>query len=200
VIDDQGWYVPDELDDPITDIKADLWPGESVLWSERPALPRLRRFRAIPLLFVAVVSGLSSVSLAAIFGALRPGAVPTEAVLFVVALGPLALGGLIAAYAFHGLCGWAARRWALARTVYAITDQRVIIGRYDSRRRLTFFSLIPGMIADTSSFEYADGTGDLLFEGVQLSTRRAVGFFGIHGVRSVDRLLHETLIDPFPRW
>lgn len=200
MIDDQGWYVPDELDDPFAEIKADLWPGEQLLWSERPALPRLRRIRAVPLLFVAVVSGLSGVALAAIFGALRPGALPVEMVVAVIAVGPIALGGLMAAYAFQRVCGWAARRWALARTVYAITDQRAIIGRYDSRRELRCLSLIPGMIAETSRLEYPDGTGDLVFEVAVSSTRRAVGFFGIRGVRSVDRLLHETLIDPFPRW
>jgi hypothetical protein len=200
VIDDQGWNVPDEFDEAVADIEADLWPGESLIWSERPILPRMRRFRAIPLLFVAVMSGLSSLSLAAIFGVLQHDSIPREVVLVAIGLGPLALGGLMAAYLIYRLWDWGGRRWTLARTVYAITDQRVIIGRYDARRNLRSFSLIPGMIVDTSRFEHADGTGDLVFEGVDSCTRRAVGFFGIHRVRSVDRLLHETLIDPFPRW
>lgn len=201
MIDDQGWRDPDDFDDdPAADIKAELWPGESLLWSERPALPRMRRIRPIPLLFVAALTGLSGVSLAGMLGVLQRDAIRPEAVLIGLGLAPLVLGGLIAMDVARRSWGWAARRWILARTVYAMTDQRVIIGRYDASEGLLSFSLIPGMIADTSRFEYADGTGDLVFEGVESSARRAIGFFGIRRVRSVDRLLHETLIDPFPRW
>ncbi|OJW13675.1 MAG: hypothetical protein BGO49_29545 [Planctomycetales bacterium 71-10] len=200
MIDDQGWRDSDDFDDLAADLKADLWPGESLLWSERPALPRMRRIRPIPLLFVAALTGLSGVSLAGMLGVLHRESIPPEAVLIGFGLAPLVLGGLIAVDVARRSCGWAARRWALARTVYAMTDQRVIIGRYDATDGLRSYSLIPGMIADTSPFEYADGTGDLVFEGVESSARRAVGFFGIRRVRSVDRLLHETLIDPFPRW
>jgi hypothetical protein len=201
VIDDQGWRDSDDLeDDPTADIKADLWPGESLLWSERPALPPMRRIRPIPLLFVAALTGLSGVSLAGMLGVLHRDSIRPEAVLIGFGLAPLVLGGLIAVDVARRAWAWTCRRWALARTVYAMTDQRVIIGRYDAADGLRSYSLIPGMIADTSRFEYADGTGDLVFEGVESSARRAVGFFGIRRVRSVDRLLHETLIDPFPRW
>lgn len=201
MIDDQGWRGSDESDDDReVDIEVDLWPGESLLWAERPTLPRMRRIRPIPLLFVTVLTALSGVSLAGMLGVLQRDAIRPEVVLIAFGLAPLALGLLIALDVARRSWAWAARRWALARTVYALTDQRVIIGRYDARDGLAAFSLIPGMIADTSRVEYADGTGDLVFEGVESSGRRAVGFFGIRRVRSVDRLLHETLIDPYPRW
>lgn len=201
MIDDQGWRDSDDSDFPLDgDVRAQLGPDETLLWTERPTLPRMRRIRPIALLFVAVMTALSGVSLAAMLGVLQREAMRPEALLIAFGLAPLALGGLIAVDVARRAWTWTARRWALARTVYALTDQRVIIGRYDARDGLLAFSLIPGMIADTSRFEYADGTGDLVFEGVESSARRAIGFFGIRRVRSVDRLLHETLIDPFPRW
>ncbi len=200
MIDDQGWRVPDEFEDPVADIEAGLWPGESLLWSERPDPPRLRRIPVVPMVFVLVLVSLSGFSLSAIFGLMQRDELPPEAALIGFGLAPIVLGGLLAAEAARRVCAWTIRRWALARTVYAMTDQRVIIGRYDPREGLKIVSLIPGMIAETSWLEYDDGSGDLLFEGLESADRRAIGFFGIHRVRFVDRLLHETLIDPFPRW
>jgi hypothetical protein len=161
----------------------------------------MRRVRVVPLMFVVVLTALSGVSLAGMLGIFEQPVVSPAAVLIGFGLAPFVLGGLIAANAAGRSGSWLARRWALSRTVYGLTDQRVLIGRYDPRDGvLAVSSLIPGMIADTSRFEYADGTGDLHFVGLETHSRAAAGFFGIRSVRKVDRLLHETLIDPYPRW
>jgi len=197
-----GWSDPDEFEDEAVDgVEAELAPGETLLWSERPSPPPMRRIRLMPLTFVFVLTSLSGVSLAAMLGILQQDAASADSLLIGFGLAPVALGGLIAIDGLRRSGAWLARRRRLARTVYALTDQRVIIGRYDSwGGLLSVFSLIPGMIADTSRFEYADGTGDLYFEGLETQSKAALGFFGIRRVRKVDRLLHETLIDPFPRW
>ena len=202
MIDDQDWCDSDDFEDPVqAQVKAELTFGETLLWAERPALPRMRRIRPIPVLFVLVLTALSGVSLAAILGVFEPSAVPAATVFLGFCLAPLALGGLIALDVARRGAAWMARRWALARTIYALTDQRVIIGRFDlDEGGLSVQSLIPGMIAGTTPFEYADGTGDLFFEGMGPLAKGPVGFFGIRRVHKVDRLLHETLIDPFPRW
>ena len=202
MIDDQGWCVPGDFDDPLRDgVQGELSPGETLLWAARPVLPHLRRIRLIPLVFVAVLTGLSGVSLAAMLGLFQPPSADPWALAAAFLLAPAALGGLIAIDALRRVFSWMARRWTLARTIYALTDQRVIIGRYDwAAGALDSYSLLPGMIAGTTPFEYADGTGDLYFEGLEPMVRGPVGFFGIRGVRDVDRLLRETLIDPFPRW
>ena len=202
MIDDQGWCDSDDFDDPVqAGMKAELSFGETLLWTDRPTLPRMRRIRPIPALFVFVMTALSGVSLAAMMGVFEQPTLTVATVLIGFCLAPVALGGLIAIDMARRAAGWVSKRWALARTVYAVTDQRVIIGRYDSRDdRLAVYSLIPGMIAGTSRFEYADGTGDLYFEGMGTMAKGPVGFFGIRRVRKVDALLHETLIDPFPRW
>lgn len=197
-----GWSDPDDFDDPVGEgVEAELSPGETLLWTERPSLPPMRRVRVVPLMFVTVLTALSGVSLAAMLGIFQGNVVTPASVLIGFGLAPAVIGGLIALDVLRRTGGWLARRWTLARTVYALTDQRVIIGRYDGRDGgLASFSLIPGMIADTSRFEYADGTGDLYFEGLETLTKGAIGFFGIRRVRKVDRLLHETLIDPYLRW
>ncbi|MDG3003170.1 hypothetical protein [Paludisphaera mucosa] len=202
MMDDRGWSDPDDDEDPLRDgVRGELSPGETLLWTERPALPRMRRIRAMPLIFVAALTALSGVSLAAMLGIMPQGPVDPWTLLTTFGLAPAIIGGLIALDLSRRAGSWLARRWSLARTVYALTDQRVIIGRYDAQDGgLDAFSLIPGMIADTTRFEYSDGTGDLYFEGLDTLVRGPIGFFGIRRVRSVDRLLRETLIDPFARW
>lgn len=201
-MDDQGWCDPDDFDDPFRDgVKAELVPGESLIWTERPTLPRMRRIRLIPVAFVAVLTCLSGVSLAGMLGVLNQAVMDPWTIVAAFGLAPAALGGLILLDVLRRSGSWVARRWILARTVYAMTDQRVIIGRFDSSDgRFNAFSLIPGMIVDTTPFEYADGTGDLYFEGLGAIAKGPIGFFGIRRVRNVDQLLRETLIDPFPRW
>ncbi|WP_165245646.1 hypothetical protein [Paludisphaera soli] len=201
-MDHPGWCDADDFDDPLAEgFKPELAPGETLLWSERPSLPRMRPVRVVPLMFVVALTSLSGVSLAGMLGIFEQPVVRPSAVFLGFCLAPFVLGGLIAANALGRTGSWIARRWTLARTIYGLTDQRVLIGRFDPRDGgLAVCSLIPGMIADTSWFEYADGTGDLYFEGLETHSRSAAGFFGIRRVRKVDRLLHETLIDPYPRW
>ncbi|WP_165072415.1 hypothetical protein [Paludisphaera rhizosphaerae] len=201
-MDDQGWCDPDDFDDSVRDgVKQELSPGECLLWAERPTLPRMRRVRLIPLAFVVVLTALSGVSLAGMLGVLNQATINPWAVVAGFGLAPATIGTLIMLDALYRTGSWMSRRWTLARTVYAMTDQRVIIGRFDpTDGRLDAYSIIPGLIADTTPFEYPDGTGDLHFEGLGAIVRGPIGFFGIRRVRNVDRLLRETLIDPFPRW
>jgi hypothetical protein len=116
-------------------------------------------------------------------------------------LAPGVLGAFILLDLGRRMAAWVASRWRLARTIYAVSDQRAIIARAGSAAgELQLFSFLPGMLDGTTRFEYPDGSGDVYFEGLEGLARGPVGFFRIRSVRRVDELIRETLIDPFPHW
>lgn len=202
-----GGYEPDDFDDePDGDafrggLRASLSPGESLLWSARPRLPRIRKIAVIPALFVTILTGLSGVSLAAMLGLLDQPESSPLVMLTAFCLAPAVLGGFILLDLGRRIALWVASRWRLARTVYAVTDERAIIALAGSTAGdLQLFSFLPGMLEGTTRFEYPDGSGDLYFEGLGKLARGPVGFVGIRCVRRVEELLRETLIDPFPHW
>ncbi|APW60621.1 hypothetical protein [Paludisphaera borealis] len=203
----QGWYEPDDFDDEFDGddfrggLKSALSPGEDLLWSARPGLPRIRKIAVIPALFVAVITGLSGVSLAAMLGIFEQPLASPLVLITALCLAPAVLGGFILFDLVRRMIAWAGSRWRLARTIYAVTDQRAIIAQVGSTAgELQLFSFLPGMLDGTTRFEYPDGSGDVYFEGLGRLARGPVGFFGIRAVRRVDELVRETLIDPFPHW
>jgi hypothetical protein len=118
-----------------------------------------------------------------------------------LSLAPPVLGGFIIFDLIRRTVAWVGSRWRLARTIYAVTDQRAIIAQVGSTAgELHLFSFLPGMIDGTTRFEYPDGSGDVYFEGLGKLARGPVGFLGIRAVRRVEALVRETLIDPFPHW
>jgi len=206
-MDSPAYDEPDDFDDEFDGdegrggLKAALSPGELLLWSARPGLPRFRKIPLIPALFVTIMTALSGVSLAGMLGLLESPMVNPVVLLIALCLAPAVLGGFIVFDLVRRSIGWAGSRWRLARTIYAVTDQRAIIAHAGSTAGdLQLFSFLPGMIDGTSRFEYPDGSGDVYFEGLGRLARGPVGFFGVRAVRRVERLVRETLIDPFPRW
>lgn len=200
-------YESDDFDDGFDGdeerggLKAALSPGESLLWAERPGLPQFRGMPVIPALFVTTMTALSGVSLAAMLGLLEGPTINPLVLLTALCLAPAVLGGFIVLDLARRIVGWVGSRWRLARTIYAVTDQRAIVALSGSASgELQLFSFLPGMIDDTSRFEYPDGSGDVYFEGLGRMARGPVGFFHIRAVRRVERLVRETLIDPFPHW
>jgi hypothetical protein len=202
-----SWYEPDDFDDEFDDddfrggLRSALSPGEVLLWSARPRLPRARKIAVIPALFVIVLTGLSGVSLAAMMGLLQQPVASPLVLITAFCLAPAALGAFIVFDLASRAVAWVGSRWRLARTIYAVTDERAIIAQEGSDAgELHLFSFLPGMLEGTSRFEYPDGSGDVYFEGLGRLARGPVGFFGIRAVRRVEDLVRETLIDPFPHW
>ena len=203
----EAWDEPDDFDEEFDGgdfrgvLKSSLAPGEALLWSARPGLPRVRKIAVIPALFVVVLTSLSGVSLTAMLGIFEQPVASPLVWITALCLAPAVLGGFIIFDLIGRIIAWAGSRWRLARTIYAVTDQRAIIARVDSSAGdLHLFSFLPGMLDGTTRFEYPDGWGDVYFEGLGRLSREPVGFLGIRAVRRVDELVRETLIDPFPRW
>jgi len=202
-----GEYEPDEFDGEFEDdaarrdVDRELADDEALLWTGRPRLPRVRRVRAISLLYILVLISLSGVSLSAMLGIFERPVLDPWMVIAALCLPPLALGGLFLLDLLLRSIQWLVRRRRLARTFYAITDQRAIIGRLGgSGGAPWFFSIPAGLIDGTTRYELADGSGDVYFEGLDAIAGEPVGFVEIQSVRRVDELLRKTLVDPFPRW
>lgn len=201
-----GEFEPDEFEGDYDDearlnVGRELSPDEALVWTGRPRQPRVRRVRAIALLYVFVLTSLSGVSLSAMLGVFERPVLDPWMVIAALCLPPLALGGLFVMDLLVRTLRWLARRRRLARTFYAITDQRAIIGRLGgSGGRLWLFSIPAGLIDGTTRYELADGSGDVYFEGLDAIADEPVGFVEIRSVRRVDELLRRTLVDPFPRW
>lgn len=201
-----GEFEPDEFEGEFDDdvrrgVGEDLSFDEALVWTGRPRLPRVRRVRAIALLYVFVLTSLSGVSLSAMLGVFERPVLDPWMVIAALCLPPLALGGLFVMDLMVRTGRWLARRRRLARTFYAITDQRAIIGRLGgSGGRLWLFSIPAELIDGTTRYELADGSGDVYFDGLDAIADEPVGFVEIRSVRRVDELLRKTLVDPFPRW
>ena len=173
-------------EDPLAVARAELAPGERLVWADRPDPERARR-RAWPRLLFGLAFaafGLFWTSRAMAAGGL----------LWLLGLPFVALGGGIA------LAPWWKPRQARA-TVYAVTDQRILIMQGWPQRRVRSFG--PGDIDVIARSDRPDGSGDLVFreevrprrharsiwqEGPPYHRfrRRRIGFFGIHYVRRVE--------------
>jgi hypothetical protein len=203
----ERWYEPEDIDDESDGddfrgrIKSALASDESLLWSARPRLPRMRRIAVIPAMFVIVLTSLSGLALTAMLGILEREELNPLVLIMALCLAPAVLGAFIVFDLSRRVIAWLISRWRLARTIYAVTDQRAIVALAGGAAgELQLFSLLPGMLDGTSRFEYPDGSGDVYFEGLGKPARGLVGFFGIRSVRRVEELVCETLIDPFPHW
>lgn len=173
-------------DDPLTVARAELAPGERLVWADRPDPGRVRRRTWPRLLFGLVFAGFG------LFWTSQ--AMAAGGFVWLFGLPFVAIGAGIAT------APWWRPRQARA-TVYAITDQRIVIIRGWPSRRVQSFG--PGDIDVIDRREQADGTGDLVFreevrarrhagqiwqEGPPYHRyrRRRIGFFGIPDVRRVE--------------
>lgn len=203
---DSGDHQPDEFDGEFDDearrdVDRELSPDEALLWTGRPRLPRVRKVRAMPLLYVVALTSLSGVSLSAMLGIFERPVVEPWVMVAALCLAPVVLGGMIVVDLLIRTVRWILRRRRLARDFYAITDQRAIIGRRGVRGGPPWFFSVPaGLIEGTTRYELADGSGDVYFEGLDAIADKPVGFVEIRSARLVDELIRRTLIDPFPRW
>ncbi|QEH33860.1 hypothetical protein OJF2_23910 [Aquisphaera giovannonii] len=183
-------------------IKEEIGPTEYLLWADRPASPRPIRIPAMPMLFVSAMAGLSGLALAGIFGLANQAWLDPRLVALAMGLAPAVLGGLIILHLLgRGVRMLLRRRW-LSRLVYAVTDQRAIVGRIDAPAgdRLTH-SLWRGTVADTRRFENPDGSGDLFFLGHGREDWLPLDFQEVPSVGLVESLARETLIDePAEGW
>lgn len=174
------------LPNPLEIARAEMAPGEELLWAET-SLPKNARRRSVPisllgwiflLLSLAWMSKAASASIGLLFMGM-----------------PFVIGGL----------GLALMPWwwpnVTRRTVYAISDQRLLIVRDLLKRKVTSYG--PEDIDVVERRERRDGSGDVIFrreetrklkhhhdpQGKRRVGEREVGFFGIPEVRQVEEAI-----------
>src|SRR4051812_21641269 len=107
---DRDHFEGDFSDDLLGRLKAELPPVEYLLWADRPSLPAMRKLPFMPVLFVAVVTGLSGYALAAMFGIIQQPQIDPRLIVLALVLAPSVLACFIAADLV-----WRGIRWNVAR-------------------------------------------------------------------------------------
>ncbi len=196
-------------------IDGELSPGETLLWAGQPSPSRMARQGIVPMLlgipwtafalfWTAAAGGIGLLA----GGAVRSSGGGAWAAPFLL----FPLFGLIFVVIGFGLL--LSPLWlylGAGRTVYAITNQRVIVWSGRVFGGVTVRSLSPTQLGDRARTEAGDGSGDLMFpraatistyqdtnntDGFGYSRTRTrvtqFGFYGIPQVKQVDDLLHQT--------
>ena len=201
------WQDRDAEEPPPADESLDRWvqellePVEYLLWTDRPRRPEAPRIAAVPAVFAGAIAGLSGFALAALFGLVGHEEPEGGSWFITLGLAPTVLGSMLTA---HLIAKWL-RHWRkcqkLAELWYAVTDQRAIIARLDSRLgSLQAQSIRPDMITDVCRFENPDGSGDLHFLDEGEDRWLPVGFFEVSRVDRVEALVREALLDSESTW
>jgi hypothetical protein len=192
--------LPEDLDNRV---RSELRHGERLVWTGQPLPKRFMRasvpivlfgipWTAFAVFWMAGASGL-------LFGG--GGAGPRGDAFFIcfplfgVPFVLVGLGMLSSPF-------WMYRR--AKRTCYALTDQRAIVWVARWPRSTEVRSFKPSDLGKMSRRDYADGSGDLIFEeflymtrdcdGDLQSQRTERGFLGIADVREVEELVRRTLL------
>ncbi|MGI9492164.1 MAG: hypothetical protein ACR2QF_07180 [Geminicoccaceae bacterium] len=174
------------LPNPLEIAKAEMTPGEKLLWAET-SLPGNARRRIFP------ISLLGWIFLLLSFAWVNKAATASMGLLV---LGiPFVVGGLALASA-----PW----WwpnITRRIIYAISDRRLLIIRNISKRKVTSYG--PEDIDVVERREHRDGSGDVIFRreetqklkhhhdprGKRRVSVREVGFFGVPEVHRVEEAI-----------
>jgi hypothetical protein len=185
-------------------VRKELREGEQLLWVGQP-LPRRFSRQALPivifgipwtafaLFWMAMASGI-------VFGGFQAGngAFGLVSLLFPLFGLPFVLIGI-------GMLSspyWMRRR--AMRTCYALSDRRAILWEPGWSSSVEVRSYGPAELAKMRRVDYADGSGDLIFEevvsvgrdsdGHRTTHTRRHGFIGIDRVREIEELLRKALL------
>jgi len=173
-------------------VKDVLEPCERFIWTGRGHPRPLAMIPVFPALFAAFLCGASGFALTVLFGIFGFRPMDREMV-FLLCLAPGVLGGVAAV----GMAsGWARHRFSqrrIARSVYALTDRRAIVGR-PWRGELVFHSWNPGSFLGTRCIEHGDGIGSIYFLHFGDVSMPDFGFEGIREAGRVEALIREVLL------
>lgn len=169
-------------------VEGELNEGEQLRWVERA---RLGRFiaRSLPLVLIGIpFTGVALlwITIATVFagstGFFPLYIFPVFGVPFLLVGGAMLLSPLFMLIKASG-------------TVYAVTDRRAM--SFEGGYATTIRSFGPEYVGNLQRTQYADGSGDLIFDRVVKHGRRRrkyykdVGFLGIANVKQVERLVRE---------
>jgi hypothetical protein len=199
----------DDLPDYIRGrIKAELLPGERILWASRPVLhpSGLGRDALVAAGFVVGLWSICGVCLAGFFGAFGGKNSRFEGPLVVLGLIAGVVGCLVVFGMIMSRRDEREKEGRVAEEFYALTDRRAIIWRpgrdFDARpdlEPLEVHSIFRGQIGHVHRVEYADGSGAIQFAlsgDVRPTFWPTLQFESIFEVRRVEDLVRATLIGP----
>jgi hypothetical protein len=182
-------YTPPELAEQL---RSELERDEKLVWSAQPLPSAFRRGS-----YAAVIFGIPWTAFC-LFFMIGPHVMSKEKVhgppivfsLFSVPFVLIGLGMLSAPF-------WTTRK--ARRTLYAITERRVITLEIGYWGNVTVRSFLPERLTSMERVERSDGAGDLIFE--QFTTRAGSGytttrrgFIGVERVREVEEMISRTLL------
>jgi hypothetical protein len=183
-------------------LESRLERGERVVWAGKPA-ERVAFLRAWLLTFAWLFAAGVIITILVLMGQ-DGGFRGAVGLVILIALGAVAAGFLGLAF---GWPFWARRR--ARRTFYAITTQRALGWYCGLVGRVSLMVFEPAAVAGVHRLAITggpDGVGHLIF-GARVITRRVgdgtyqrierYGFFNVPRAAEVERVLRETLVDPF---
>jgi hypothetical protein len=175
-------------------LRAELGPGERLLWVGRGRTRPLPPIPVFPAFFAAFLCGTSGFALTVLFGiyGFRP---MDRQMLFLLCLAPAALGAVVA---LGMVTAWARYRywqWRIERSFYAVTEGRALIGRVGpAAGDVEFVSWTAEAFDGTLCIEHGDGTGAVYFLYDNEVVEPRWGFEGIREPCRVDAMIREVLL------
>ena len=196
---DLGTTLDDLPDDLRARIKAELAPGERLLWAARGEPRRPKSDQGCLVIALSVLAaGVGALSLAGLFFARPPS---TDNFLQNIGIVLALMGGFGTIGALVGQSLNRASRWKVTVGIqYALTDRRAIIWRpVAGTAGVEVHSIGPSLVNSVHRLEYADGSGDVVL-GLERGTmtRPPHQIEGVRDVRRVEDLVRRTLLRPEP--
>ena len=189
----------DPLPEPLAQrLRAELQPGEILLWTGRPDPALAARpawtFTLIGgamLIPTTIIAGVIGIVVVAVAFATRSPCLALALLPFLAVFAIILL--LLATLPFRA-------RQLAQNTIYALTNRRAILwqkGLWNFQVR----SFTPQQLGAMQRTERPDGTGDLIFEQLPYHDEhgrhlRSVGFTALARVRDVEDLIRATLLAP----
>jgi hypothetical protein len=199
-MDDPPPFNLDDLPDDLRGrIKAELVPGERLLWA---APGRREPGRIIG--EVEVMQILLIISLVAISGlclAIDLGAFGRDDEYHKMLVPVMFIVGLVAVLFMIVVGASISQKWTTRRetpsTLYALTDRRAIVWVSNPKTKgVAIHSFRQGRLGGVHRLEYPDGSGDLTFHYIRDSYYGPEEFVGIPDVRRVEDLVRQILVNP----
>jgi hypothetical protein len=198
---DSSGSVHEELDlDVFAQLRCALDPEEDVVWAGRATGARPPTVAPFAAFFTAVLCSLSGYTLLVLFGINGLVELQPLELLFYAGLAPAALGSVVA-------LGWLGRwidfrkaRRRLARTFYALTDRRALVGMDCAiDGSIALDSVEREWFDDTLCIEHHGGGGDVFFMKDGAVVMPELGFIGLARPRPIEDLLRTVLLGKTPR-
>lgn len=198
-------WIEDELPEDLrARIKAELAPGERLVWADRAIKAQTKQNTSLINLALWFLGGLGIFGLflayvTGLFGTPPKTGLDVPFLGFVAVISALVgLGTGIALIAT--IVGRVQARRPSNRATYALTDRRAILWRpQEGSKAVEVFTFSSQSLLGLHRIEYPDGSGDVLFQEEKRYPWDSRGFMGIADVRRVESLARPILVDPDPR-